>query len=173
MIIPPEQQQSMKRFLTPGRAPLGGGSDGPVAFNTISNNIQSIQRLRHDESKGMIAHSNKQSRMKLPKIRSLTLNTSYKFLNKNHSEQKNPPGSGPFQNSPSTNLSAAMPNTYADRMEQLKNNGGIHNSTIQEATAENFHTNYGKFPHRGSVGGGPSGSSGPLRPEVENYVIDD
>ena len=59
MIIPPEQQQSMKRFLTPGRAPHGGGADGTGGFNTIANNIQSIQRLRHDESKGMIAHSNK------------------------------------------------------------------------------------------------------------------
>ena len=113
--------------------------------------------------------------MKLPKIRSLTLNTSYKFLNKTASEHKNAAGNGaPFQSSaPSTNMSAAVPNTYGDRMEQLKRSS-IHNTTIPEATGENFHTNYGKFGRAGSfLGGGMGGAQSHKRPEVENYVIDD
>lgn len=108
--------------------------------------------------------------MKLPKIRSLTLNTSYKFLNKTNSEQKNSGGLAPFQNSQSTNMSAAMPNTYGDRMEQLKR--GTKNSVIPEVTGENFHTSYGKFGKQVPM---PSQLGGPVakRNEVEKYVIDD
>ena len=80
--------------------------------------------------------------MKLPKIRSLTLNTSYKFLNKNNSEQKPGGALAPFQSSPNVNVGVAMPNTYGDRMEALKHS--VHN-VIPEQTGENFHTNYGKF----------------------------
>ena len=85
----------MKRFLTPSRKQILG----PI------NNIQSVQQLqlnknlKQDESKGRIANfrqlgqnendspSEKRGRLKLPKIRSMTLNTSYRFLDKNNSIQ--------------------------------------------------------------------------------------
>ena len=53
MIVPPEQQESMKRFLTPVRGPANKDLN---VYNTISNNVQSIQRLRNDESKEMIGN---------------------------------------------------------------------------------------------------------------------
>jgi hypothetical protein len=54
------------------------------------------KNLKHDESKGRIANfglgqyesdnpSDKPRKLKLPKIRSMTLNTSYKFVDKNNS----------------------------------------------------------------------------------------
>ena len=63
-----------------------------------------------------------------------------------------------------------MPNTYGDRMEQLKRS--TKNGVIQEVTGENFHTNYGKFGKQVPM---PSQVGGPVakRSEVEKYVIDD
>ena len=99
MIIPPDQQLQMKRFFTPSKKQI---------FSAI-NNIQSVQQLQvnknlnQDESKGRIAnfrqigkqfeegfHNKSSTRVKLPKIRSMTLNTSYRFLDKNSSSQMAP-----------------------------------------------------------------------------------
>lgn len=116
--------------------------------------------------------------MKLPKIRSLTLNTSYKFLNKNNSEQKaGGLGLAPFQNSPSTNTSQAMPNTYGARMERLKREDRRSSlNQVKEVTGENFHTNYGKFGTQRNLQSqfaSQLGGAVNKRNEVEKYVIDD
>lgn len=116
--------------------------------------------------------------MKLPKIRSLTLNTSYKFLNKNNSEQKaGGLGLAPFQNSPSTNMSQAMPNTYGARMERLKREDRRSSlNQVKEVTGENFHTNYGKFGTQRNLQSqfaSQLGGAVNKRNEVEKYVIDD
>jgi len=116
--------------------------------------------------------------VKLPKIRSLTLNTSYKFLNKNNSEQKaGGLGLAPFQNSPSTNTSQAMPNTYGARMERLKREDRRSSlNQVKEVTGENFHTNYGKFGTQRNLQSqfaSQLGGAVNKRNEVEKYVIDD
>jgi len=116
--------------------------------------------------------------VKLPKIRSLTLNTSYKFLNKNNSEQKaGGLGLAPFQNSPSTNMSQAMPNTYGARMERLKREDRRSSlNQVKEVTGENFHTNYGKFGTQRNLQSqfaSQLGGAVNKRNEVEKYVIDD
>lgn len=149
MMIPTEQQQSMKRFLTPSRN---------ESFHTIDNNQQSVQKLQgkyiiKDESKEKIANFRQLSNLrekkagsgvKLPQIRSMSINTSYKYLNKNQSMKPganiNALGLSPFNQSPP--IGSVGTNQYHAGQEKLKNAVNF-NATIKEVTGEQFFTKYG------------------------------
>ena len=134
--------------------------------------MYSGKHIHHNESKDHIANlknlsqkydlanssTDRQSRIKLPKIRSMTLQTSYKYLNKNNSAQ--PPIAFANMISPQSNPD------YQVGKEKL-NNGANFNSTIKEVTGEHFFTKYSQndFSRQRVNNGGQE--------SIQQYVIDD
>lgn len=116
--------------------------------------MYSGKHIHHNESRDHIANlkqlsqkydlanssTDRQSRIKLPKIRSMTLQTSYKYLNKNNSTAQP-------QLAFANMVSPQSDPNYQQGIEKL-NNGANFNSTIKEVTGEHFFTKYSQNDFR-------------------------